>query len=137
MSTPDKCPHCGAELLAEWEGKGYYVCGSFNNSGCHDTFPQSDLCKERADHAATKRELEEMRDSRDEANERLASLNEWVDCHAGELNTAKSELAATKRKLSNAIDTLDLMRDEFQRIVARMVEDGMIIKDVCTRRINT
>ena len=40
------------------------------------------------------------------------------------------ELAATKRELSNATDTLDLMRDEFQRIVARMVEDGMIIKDV-------
>ena len=50
-----QCPYCNAE----WSGKGYYVCGTFNNSGCHDTFPQSVLCKDRAAHAATKRELEE------------------------------------------------------------------------------
>lgn len=88
-----QCPYCNAE----WSGKGYYVCGTFNNSGCHDTFPQSVLCKDRAAHAATKRELDAMRESRDEANERLAALNEWVGCHAG-------ELAATKRELESAKD---------------------------------
>lgn len=53
-----QCPYCNAE----WSGKGYYVCGTFNNSGCHDTFPQSVLCKDRAAHAATKRELESAKD---------------------------------------------------------------------------
>jgi len=38
--------------------------------------------------------------------------------------------AETKREFSALTDTLDLMRDEFQRIVARMVESGTIITDV-------
>ena len=52
-TTPDKCPHCGAEQEIPFNIYGW-KCGTIDEV-------QSDLCVERAAHAATKRELEEMR----------------------------------------------------------------------------
>lgn len=113
-TTPDKCPHCGAgeypdsspRFHTRSAGKLPWLCGTLRDTvnpvrtgRCFE----NELINERAAHAATKRELGAMRESRDEANERLASLNEWVGCHAGELNAAKSELAATKRELEERI----------------------------------
>lgn len=103
MSTPDKCPHCGAELRSyidpTWK---LYACGT------SDTLPQTAHCRERA-----------------------ARIK------------AETAHAATKRELSNATDTLDLMRDEFQRIRARIVEKGCDetrlgneILELCTRAMS-
>lgn len=59
------------------------------------------------------------------------------------LEGSRAAHAATKRELSNAIDTIDLMRDEFQRIRARIVEKGCDetglgneIIELCTRAMS-
>lgn len=76
MSDTDKCPHCGAEIEYFAGIDAYWsTCGSTAKK-------QSDLCKERAAHAATRKELNSL------------------------------------------TDTLDLMRDEFRRIEARIYERG-------------
>ncbi len=52
MNTPDKCPHCGAEIEYFAGIDAYWsTCGSTAKK-------QSDLCKERSAHAATRKELE-------------------------------------------------------------------------------
>lgn len=55
METHNKCPHCGAEQEIPFNVYGY-KCGT-DHTGAITT----ELCRERAAHAATKRALEEMR----------------------------------------------------------------------------
>lgn len=57
MNTPDKCPHCGAEQEISFNIYGW-KCGTIEEV-------QTELCQERAAHAATKRELEEYRKEND------------------------------------------------------------------------
>lgn len=56
MSTTDKCPHCGAGV-SELCPAGFYLCGYSVGIKFH----QSDLCRERAAHAKTRKELESLR----------------------------------------------------------------------------
>ncbi|TXH52716.1 MAG: hypothetical protein E6Q97_14960 [Desulfurellales bacterium] len=81
MSTPDKCPHCGAVETRKRDGWSVYDCGSVEDF-------QTNLCRERAANAETRRDKEALRDS-----------------------------------VSKLTDTLDLMRDEFRRIQARIIEE--------------
>lgn len=46
MSSPDKCPHCGADPVHS----SLWVCGTH-------AFRQTEYCRERAAHAATRKEL--------------------------------------------------------------------------------
>lgn len=119
-NTPDKCPHCGADAVESSEYVSFY-CGfkpAFNI--------RTNLCLSRAELAATRKELEECK----------VSSKRWQSLASGQIQTTAGELAeletlrARVRELESTTDTLDLMRDEFQRIVARMVEDGVIIKEV-------
>ena len=112
MNTPDKCPHCGTKFIGRFDGMECYDCGTGGQV-------QSDLCRERASHG-------KPTDEPNPNGSTNARLNWWRDRG----DALSDELAALRKELSNATDTLDMMRDEFQRIVARMVEDGMIIKDV-------
>ena len=50
MSTPDKCPHCGAPKIGS-----YYTCCTHEN----DRFP-GPICRERAAHAETKKQYMEL-----------------------------------------------------------------------------
>lgn len=82
MSTPDKCPHCGAVETRKRDGWSVYDCGSVEDF-------QTNLCRERAANAETRRDKEALRDS-----------------------------------VSKLTDTLDLMRDEFRRIQARIIKQA-------------
>lgn len=67
MNTPDKCPQCGAEIMevgakVDWTA---YLCESYIGVHAKDDFSQSNYCRERAAHAATKRELESFRKEND------------------------------------------------------------------------
>jgi len=87
MNTQDKCPHCGAEIMevgerGDWNWTSY-LCESYLGVHQEGGFSQSNYCRERTAHAATRKE----RDS--------------------------------------AVDTVDLMRDEFQRIRAKIIESQL------------
>lgn len=91
MSTPDKCPHCGAPVASDTTL--WFECNS-HVKGSH----QSAHCRERAAHAETRKGWDALRQSRDEANERLAALNEWLDCHKGELEAAKADAESWRQQ---------------------------------------
>ena len=69
MSTPNKCPHCGAvkvEIDDDW------VVYSCESAGLADEFCQTSFCRERAAHAETRVE-------RDFANVAAERLSKRVD----------------------------------------------------------
>lgn len=82
MIDTDNCPLCGAAHI----GVNYWGCGS-------DPFFQSDRCKERAELAATKRELEAYKTKanrcEDEMNKQAARANNAeADLELSELSVA-------------------------------------------------
>jgi chromosome segregation ATPase len=146
VSTHDKCPHCGALLeYGESSSAWWSSCGSTGKK-------QSDLCRERAARQKAEALLELERNSSNSCGRVLAAMLGVQDPKqvANAITQLKADLAAAKevtRSLSAAsqdlaqknvalesdisdaraewsklIDTLDLMRDEFRRIQARIGE---------------
>lgn len=72
MSANTTCPHCGAKKQSAPtpnHGAVAFKCGSFISGD----FYQSDLCRERADHAITRKQLTEMTRITEELAEQLTA----------------------------------------------------------------
>lgn len=85
MSTPDKCPHCGADYVGN-HGEGWFSCGSHRSHK-----EPSPLCCERAANAATRRDRDTWY-SRAEAFKQAAELAEL------EAKKAEDALAREREK---------------------------------------
>lgn len=81
MNTPDKCPQCGAEIM-EVGAKGdwtAYLCESYIGVHAKDDFSQSNYCKERTAHAATRKELENYKADLDLAEMSVETLKQRAE----------------------------------------------------------
>ena len=61
MSTPDKCPHCGAVETRKRDGWSVYDCGSVEDLN------HTNLCLERAAHAETRKREDALKLQFDQA----------------------------------------------------------------------
>ncbi len=128
MSEPVKptCPFCGAELRYTSPQANWFDCGSKVNKSMPDQYSQSFLCAQA--------ERDRMAKELAEAKERNAELQKHLDETATKLLHAVND----RNSLGNQID---LLRDEFMRIRARIAETGLAaehcelraIADYCDR----
>lgn len=168
MST-DKCPHCGHAIALRWDregsDRGIFECGSTIRSG---EFTSSKHCQERVARQKAEEERDALKGQLEELSVNTAQVFDHVtggkaskcNTHAHVINAVaddetnkliaeevkgiSADLAAAKAEWSKLTDTLDLMRDEFRRIQARIGEQagsgptGVIrtIYDLCARALS-
>lgn len=174
MSTPNKCPQCGAEENGDCEGEGtLYSCESYEPTG--EQFVQSDLCHERSARQTAEEELAKVVYERDSWERTAKGFHGGLNYYRGLLvqigemlgpdaktqddggvvpdvlvakvlelvQKSVADLAAAKAEASKLADDIDLMRDDFKRIQARIGEQygrnpkGLFwdIMDLCERAI--
>lgn len=94
MDTNEKCPHCGADWIPSLRKFGCMTYQKFFE------IHQSDLCKERSAHAATKRELENTK----------SNLNHRLEVYKAEI-----------RDLYRSIDPLKSRVRELEGLASQVV----------------
>lgn len=82
MSTPEKCPHCGAPKIGS-----YYTCCTHEN----DRFP-GPICRERAAHAETRKELEVTKQNAEAWRLKAARCEDEMEKQAARANAAESRV---------------------------------------------
>lgn len=119
MNTPDKCPHCGAEQEIPFNIYGW-KCGTIDEV-------QTELCQERAAHAATKRKLEKLKDDLEWAVWNLAGCDVIAMGHSKPFDYAKEHARP-------ALDSVSRMAQRLDAAEARVRElEGLVVTDASFR----
>lgn len=109
MSTPDKCPHCGAERWSNSKRPGFR-CRSVGRD-------QSDLCIERAAHAETRKREDALKLQFDQAVAQRDFWEKRCDEKDAEIAKERTAHAETKSVVKQLADVVVGIQSQFEAVI--------------------